>query len=232
MTLDVRDMKFEKHAITRLEDCPDCAEPMERSKTAPTQIILKNRKKIFTSDGGHRSFSPDTTFQKYSHHISPLTGIVDEVKFYHSDPNNLMHTCFSRSSFHPRSAKKDVLRGGLVQKSAGKGMTPQQAKTSALCEALEHYSGVFRGNEFRIKASYRELGDEAIHPNDCMNFSEKQYTNREKWNRQYFDRNWIPMKFDESRTIEWTPIWSLTSKKKKYIPTAYCYYGYPMERRS
>jgi thiazole/oxazole-forming peptide maturase SagD family component len=37
------------------------------------------------------------------------------------------------------------------------------------------------------------------------------------------------MKFDERRIIEWTPIWSLTSNKKKYIPTAYCYYGYPMK---
>lgn len=229
MTLDVRDMKFEKHAITRLEDCPDCAEPKAKSNNVPAQIILKRGRKIFTSDGGHRSYSPDTTFQKFQHHISPLTGIVDEVRFYHSDPNNLVHTCSAGHLFLSEVPREDVLRRGLVQTSAGKGMTPQQAKTSALCEALEHYSGVFRGNEFRVKASYRELGDQAIHPNDCMNFSEKQYANREAWNRKYTDWNWVPMKFDERRTIEWTPVLSLTSKKQKYIPTAYCYYGYPMK---
>jgi oxazoline/thiazoline synthase len=227
-TLDLRDMKLEKHAVMRLEDCDECAESRSAKKDPP-QIILKSVKKIFTHDGGHRSCSADTTFQKYKHLISPLTGIVDQVKFYHSDPNNLVHTSSAGHLFLSEVPRQDVLRRGLVQKSAGKGMTPQQAKTSALCEALEHYSGVFRGNEFRIEASYRELGDRAIHPNDCMHFSEKQYAHREEWNRRHIGRNWIPMKFDEHRIIEWTPVWSLTSKKKKYIPTAYCYYGYPMQ---
>ncbi|HBY79402.1 MAG TPA: hypothetical protein DEG47_20905, partial [Cyanobacteria bacterium UBA11148] len=30
--------------------------------------------------------------------------------------------------------------------------------------------------------------------------------------------------------IEWTPIWSLTHQHFKYLPTAYCYYGYPQEQ--
>jgi oxazoline/thiazoline synthase len=60
-----------------------------------------------------------------------------------------------------------------------------------------------------------------------LNFSEKQYKNREKSNRVNSDQDWIPARFDETQRIDWTPIWSLTNQNNKYLPTAYCFYGYP-----
>jgi len=33
--------------------------------------------------------------------------------------------------------------------------------------------------------------------------------------------------FDEEREVEWTPVWSLTEERYKYVPTAYCYFAYP-----
>jgi len=98
---------------------------------------------------------------------------------------------------------------------------------SGFCEAIERYSGVFQGNEIREKGSYQKMGDKAIHPNACMNFSQQQYDQRKQWNDSspgWFQR--IPEPFDESREIEWTPIWSLTHQEFKYLPTAYCYFGY------
>jgi ribosomal protein S12 methylthiotransferase accessory factor len=116
---------------------------------------------------------------------------------------------------------------GFGRKGFGKGITEIQAKTSALCEALERYSGVFQGNEPRIKASYRALGAEAIHPNQCMGFSSRQYQNRDEWNQRESEYNWVPQPFDEEREVEWTPVWSLTEERYKYVPTAYCYFAYP-----
>jgi oxazoline/thiazoline synthase len=226
LTLDVKEMKLEKHAVMRLKNCASCARSVRKSKDPPTSIILKSGQKIFTSDGGHRSTFSETTFQKYKHHISPLTGIVEQVKPYHSDASGLVHVYLASHAFLPPLKKQDLLRRGLHRASAGKGMTPQQAKTSALCEALERYSGVFRGDEFRIKAAYLDLGDEAIHPNALMNFSQNQYENRDEWNTGHSDRDWVPKPFDEKREIEWTPVWSLTDMVFKYVPTVYCYYGY------
>ena len=37
----------------------------------------------------------------------------------------------------------------------------------------------------------------------------------------------IPYLFDEDRKIDWTPVWSLTHQEFRYLPTAYCYFGYP-----
>jgi ribosomal protein S12 methylthiotransferase accessory factor len=112
--------------------------------------------------------------------------------------------------------------------SAGKGMSPQQARTSALCEALERYSGVFRGDETRKKATLGRLGERAIHPNRFMNFSPNQYREREEWNSRHSEYDWVPQPFDEEREIEWTPVFSLTEKRIKHVPTAYCYYGYEL----
>jgi len=106
-------------------------------------------------------------------------------------------------------------------------MTEAQARVSAIGEAVERYSGVFRGNEIRIKGSYKELGDKAIHPNTCMNFSARQYEKREESNLREGEYNWVPEPFDEERELEWTPVWSLTEERFKYATTAQCYFGYP-----
>jgi oxazoline/thiazoline synthase len=109
-------------------------------------------------------------------------------------------------------------------------MTDVQARASGLCEAIERYAGVFRGDEVRRRASYRQLGDAAIHPNTCMLYSERQY--RERWNTEGSRCDRVPLPFDEEREVEWTPAWSLTRREFRYLPTVYCYYGYPSDPRS
>ena len=36
----------------------------------------------------------------------------------------------------------------------------------------------------------------------------------------------VPQVFDENKTIEWTPAWSLTHDAQRWLPTRYCYYNY------
>src|SRR5207247_11424861 len=33
--------------------------------------------------------------------------------------------------------------------------------------------------------------------------------------------------FDAGAEIDWTPVWSLTRREVRYLPTAFCYYSYP-----
>ena len=120
-------------------------------------------------------------------------------------------------SFYPRS------RRGV----SGKGRTDADARTSAHCEALERYSGLFRGTEPRVTSTFRELGERAIHPYACLNFSPAQYENRGRWNAVESTFNWIPEPFDEDVAVEWVAVSSLTGECRRYLPAAYCYYGYP-----
>lgn len=191
-TLDLREMKLQKHAIPQFDSC-----------------ICKKSKAV----------------HKFKHHISPLTGVVHDIQVL--DSKGPAYFCAASHLFVAPKTKQDLFRKVFRQRSAGKGMTLQDAKTGALCEALERYSGVFRPEDAVINATYKELDDTAIHLHSCLNFSEKQYKNREKWNRDHSEQDWIPVRFDENQKIDWTPIWSLTNQNNRYIPTAYCFYGYP-----
>ncbi len=72
-----------------------------------------------------------------------------------------------------------------------------------------------------------ELGEEAIHPNRIMNFSSTQYLNRKLSNAREGKFNQVPEPFDENQEMDWTAVWSLTRKKFRYLPTAFCYFSHP-----
>ena len=224
ITYDAIALQTQNHSLVKRPQCPSCGEVESLKKPLP--ITLGHRQKTFTADGGHRCCTPQETLRKYQHHISPITGIVRELTKIPG--NGLTHNYIAKHHFRGTWDDLASLRQNLGGRSAGKGRTDSQAMASGFCEAIERYSGVFQGDEIREKSSYQKLGDRAIHPNTCMNFSQKQYQERSQWNSQcpgWFQK--VPEPFDEAREIDWTPVWSLTQQDFKYLPTAYCYYGYP-----
>jgi len=224
VTFDTLSLKTRNHILIHRPQCPHCGTLTTQS---PKPIILESQPKRFTGDGGHRCMRPEETIKQYEHHISPITGVIRELDPL-SQKTHLTHTYIAGHNFATLFDDLYFLRENVRGRSAGKGKTDLQAKASAICEAIERYSGVFQGNEIRQKGSYQRLEESAIHPNTIMNFSQEQYETRHHWNAKtnnYFEK--VPEPFDEEREIDWTPIWSLTHKIFKYLPTAYCYYGYP-----
>jgi ribosomal protein S12 methylthiotransferase accessory factor len=196
-------------------------------------VTLRSQRKRFTADGGHRTVPPDHTVATYEHHISPITGAVRHLSRVSVDEDHFLHVYVAGQNvaMH-RDSGLSFLRHGLRSKSGGKGTTDAQARASALCEALERYSGNFQGDEIRKLASYRQLGARATHPNACMIVSDAQYERRQEWNAQASRFHRIPDPLDEEVEIEWTPVWSLTDEAFTYLPTSYCYYGYPAPREA
>ncbi|MEB3282783.1 MAG: TOMM precursor leader peptide-binding protein [Lyngbya sp.] len=225
ITYDTITLQTQNHPWVKRPQCFSCGEKVNDLTKNPLPIALEHRKKTFTADGGHRSCSPEETLRKYQHHISPITGVVRELNKIPG--NGLTHNYIAKHHFLSIFDDLTSLRQNLGGRSAGKGRTNTQAMASGFCEAIERYSGVFQGDEIREKSSYQKRGNKAIHPNACMNFSQQQYQNREQWNldcKGWFQK--VPEPFDEEREIDWTPVWSLTHQEFKYLPTAYCYYGY------
>ena len=207
VTFDAAACRVEKHAVVRRQYCPACGE------AAPAEarpIVLDG-----AAPGGD-------SFARYRHHISPVSGVVASVRRTGDHVFTAVNNFALTSGRGPLSG---MLRGAT---SAGKGLTEEQARSSALCEALERYSGCFRGTEPRVTSSFEGLGARAIHPNACMLFSSAQYGEREAWNRIEGEYNWVPQVFDPSRPIEWAPVWSLTRQEWRYLPAAYCYYNYEL----
>ncbi|HEY9653331.1 MAG TPA: TOMM precursor leader peptide-binding protein, partial [Coleofasciculaceae cyanobacterium] len=229
VTLDTLTLKTETHKFVRRPQCPCCGEPEYLSKQ-PLPIVLNPHKKTFTSDGGHRCYSPEETLKKYEHHISPITGVVHTLQQKNQEGSTAIHSYYAGHNFAMMFDSLYFLRQTVRGKSGGKGKTDIQAKASALCEAIERYSGIFQGDEIRHQDTYLNLGNAALDLNNCLNFSEEQYETRTHWNTTCELNQQVPEPFDETATLEWTPIWSLTHQDFKYLPTAYCYYGYSREQ--
>src|SRR5262249_39992018 len=137
----------------RQPQCPACGDPTVCS--TPRQVVLAPRPKAFTADGGHRTVSPEQTIATYEHHVSPITGAVSVLQRTPADAEGFIQTYMAGHNFASQRLGLAFLKKGLRSKAAGKGKGEAQAKASALCEAIERYSGLFRGDEPRRTASYR-----------------------------------------------------------------------------
>jgi ribosomal protein S12 methylthiotransferase accessory factor len=226
VSLDPVLLNTESHTLVRLPDCPGCAAKGAAQDSSARPVVLASRRKTFTADGGHRAFTPQETLARFGHHVSPISGAVSRLE---SAPqtDGVVHVYGAGSN--PARAAGDLsrLRHDLRDGCAGKGISDLQAKVSGLCEALERHSGVFRGDEPRRRARFSDLGDTAIHPNDCMLFSKRQFVQRARWNARKSKFNQIPVPFDPRAKVDWTPLWSLTRQDVRYLPTPFCYFAYP-----
>lgn len=228
VTLNLKTLEMRSHQLVRRPQCCSCGQPELYAPTRPPiPINLQSRPKAIVEDSGYRSLTPEETLAKYGHHISPITGVVRSLDRLSHPTNRWNHTYIAGHNFGLMFDDLYFLRQTVRGRSGGKGKNVDQAKASGLCEAIERYSGTFQGDEIRIRATYQDLGETAIHPHTCLNFSSKQYQNRHFWNANCLPHQKIPEPFDTSKIIDWTPVWSLTHQSFKYLPTAYCYYGYP-----
>lgn len=232
LSLDLHSFSIGYHQLVKRPQCLRCGSPILVATTQSQPISLKSYRKGFVTDGGHRIFPPETTVRELAHHISPITGIVSDLKpnGVQEDQHLVAPSYIAAHNFHQpawqHSPTLDSLAVQARQVSGGKGKDKTQAKASALCEAIEHYSAIFQGDEARLQARLKDLRSTAIHPNSCMLFSEHQFATYHRKNITDSRVNLIPVPFNEDQEIEWSPAWSLTYGERRWLPTAYCYYGY------
>jgi bacteriocin biosynthesis cyclodehydratase domain-containing protein len=246
-TLDARALDWKRHSLLKRPQCSACGEaaPPRDGGSSEAEARARNSsslklvsRRADSVDGGWRVASPDQTFDRIKHHISPVTGIVGDLIDLSVDRGAEQAVAPSFLATHAFTADAhdiEELRYSLQRVAGGKGVTSAQARTGAVCEALERYSGVFDGTETVVRARMTELGDQAIHPNASMLFSDRQLNEaRAARTAANPDRKTVvlppgarrvPARFDPDAEIDWTPIWSLTHARVKYLPTAYCYYG-------
>jgi oxazoline/thiazoline synthase len=224
LSLNVHTWRAVSHNLLRHPSCPACGSG-EATRAQPVELV--SRKVTFFLDGGHRTRAPEQTLKKYQHLVSPITGVVTALVPVHK-ADGLVHVYVAGHNHGLKMERLDFLKASLRNASCGKGISEAQAKASALCEAIERYSGERTGAEVIVTASFREMkerfGDDAIHPNDVMHYSDRQLAERETWNEKESKFNRVPETLNESVPIDWTPVWSLTHARHKYLPTQLLYY--------
>ncbi|MBJ6763807.1 TOMM precursor leader peptide-binding protein [Myxococcaceae bacterium JPH2] len=224
--LEPHKLHLTEHRVVRRPQCPACGDAGLLAARARQPLVLEARPRRTTDDNGFRGVTPEETFARHEHLISPLTGVLSSLGPVEGR-NHPLRPVFGAAYFtQPETQRPSV--DDFHAMSAGKGRTPAQSRASALCEGLERVSAMFQGDEPRVKARLTELGDAAVHPRDVLLFSDAQYRDREALSARYgATRRAVPEPFDAEQPVDWTPVWSLTHERLRYLPTALCYARYP-----
>ncbi|MEU8028833.1 TOMM precursor leader peptide-binding protein [Streptomyces sp. NPDC049099] len=224
-TLDTRTLRTRHHAVTRRPQCPECGDPGLVAATVRRPVSFASRLKSATDGGGHRFLTPEAVLARYRHLVDPLTGVVPEVRPVPGTPAGLNRYVSGRNPAL-RAESLAALRSGLRSHNGGKGTTPVEAEVGALCEAVERYSGTRHGDEPVVVDTLTGLGGCALHPNACQLYADRQFAERELWNRSAAGFRQVPPPFDPNAPTEWTPVWSATAGTHRLLPTSMLYFGH------
>ena len=233
ITMNVGTFASSLHRVVRRPQCFTCGDDaLYRPDRPPTPLRLQASPKAHRGSGGARSVAPGVTLARYRHLVSPVSGVVTWLSRTSDETDSWLHVDWAGSNLGMRSRTLNSLRRSLRSKSAGKGSTREQSRVSALCEAVERYSGARQGDEIRVRRRVVEfLGDEdAIHPNEAQLFSDRQLDDAESINAKGHPYNIVPPRLDPDAEIDWTPVWSLTQRRHRYFPTSMLYSMAPEQR--
>ncbi len=226
ISLDLLGSSTVKHYVARRPQCPSCGRKKLRDpRRAPLPLQLSAGGKLVMTSGGYRTVAPGATVARFRKHVSPLTGVVSRLERIEADlPLNTNY--YARHNFSAPAKTVNELRAGLSGGSFGKGSTAEQGEASALMEAIERYSGIFQGDEIRVKRRLTDFppGD-AILPNEVLLFSDAQLRDRASATDPHEVPSTLTL-FDRSAKIEWSPVWSLRDERFKYVPTSLLYFFY------
>ncbi len=227
LSFDSRSGGLERHYV-RVDPCCSVCGSAEGGKTHRVQVpALPNFTQeggIAHQDGGWRVLNTEEARKRLSRLISPITGVVPGLED-HSERLGLPVVSARQST--PRAVNLAANRVlGRPSAAAGKGTSVAQAEVSCLAEALERYCTTYTGRETRRRATMAELGETAIDPRGALQFSDRQYRDREAWNQVNDVFNQVPEPFDPEERIEWSPIYRLRDGAERWIPTRYAYFHY------
>ncbi len=222
-TLDTVTLRGQHHRVARRPQCRSCGDPGLMAARTRRPIITLVRDIAEGEGNGQRAVRLDDMLNRYGHLVDPVTGIIGEIRRDPKSPEFLPAYLSGRNRAMTEGSMTE-LRAGLRTSSGGKGATEPEAKVGALCEAVERYCGTLDGDELRIQDSYHGLGDQAVHPDACQLFDERQFADRARWNASCVPFHRIPEPFDGQAVTDWTPVWSPLTGHQRLLPTALLYF--------
>ena len=222
-TLDLATLRLERHAVARRPQCPTCGDPLDSARpVAPLQ--LRETVPARRTGGGLRTAAVTAMLADLATMVDDVTGLVGEPRESEPPPDA---SYVAEHAFAAAGPSLLSLRRRIALRSGGKGSTPDEARASAVCEALERYCGTWQGDEPSRRAAFADVADEAVRPERLQLFSSRQYERRDQLNATAPPAQQVPLPFDDRHTLAWTPAWSLTRARARLIPATLCWYGHP-----
>lgn len=154
--------------------------------------------------------------------VSPITGIISQLQVTDASAAAVFHA--SAHYIHPLCLNNE--RPSLRPLQAlGKGFTAFEAQNGCIAEGIERYSITFQGTEPLQRYRLSEI--DGILPTELLLFSDVQYENRETWNKQHSQLQWIPERLQPNSEIAWVCAKSFSDGSMKFVPAGLCYMHYP-----
>jgi ribosomal protein S12 methylthiotransferase accessory factor len=154
--------------------------------------------------------------------FSPITGILSNLSEMAGESWQPIHIQAAACvlPLDPRAP----LSGSPPEIVVGRGWNEDDATLGCLAEGCERYSIFYQGGEPIVRARYKELGRDAVHPRELLFYSERQYSSvaRDAAARE----SSIPVRFDDAFPVDWVEARSLTTGTSRLVPAAYCYLGH------
>ena len=178
LTLDARGRGEKLHPVLSRPDCPACAKKDRRAREDALPDRTETTAATTDFDGVVRRA------------VDPLCGVLRTVEVMPKDLDEPERPFVVRAEL----ANTHFRTGDDVFLScSGKGWTRQQARDSALGEALERYAAMTWQPVRRISATYDELDGPGLHPRDLVLFADYQYdtTPYQPW-RPETELEWVP----------------------------------------
>lgn len=208
---------LQAHPVAARPQCPHCGTPglmalRQREPIAPVPGTHAAR-----ADGGWRSVPAETTVQRLSRHVSPLTGVIARVTPLTAETDEAL-TVYRSEIFRTPAPGSGFLAAPPTQLCLGKGLSAMQARASAMCEAVERYAAFHQGDEAVVIAPAAELDAPCIPPTALARFSDRQTA------RFANDRppHAVAPGAGQGEPLWWAPAWSLTADARRYLPLGFC----------
>src|SRR5262249_6425699 len=108
LTLDLLSFTCTEHRLVQRPQCPACGQP--RQIAAPGALTFTSHPKRPGLFADARTATPEETFERYKHHISPITGIVTSFLSRDVYAHEKIHNYTAGHYFPTRMADTATLR--------------------------------------------------------------------------------------------------------------------------
>ena len=231
VSLDAAGLESRRHPVTRRPQCPVCGDPaLRRPGRASSPVRLRPSPAPARGDGGPRAVPPEETLRRWGHLTDPVSGVAAAFGPLAPEGDPWLHVFRSSGNSALRTHDLRQRLHSLRAWCLGKGATAAQAQASALCEAVERRCGAFHGDEVRRRARFVDFpAGDALAPNDAQLFSDRQLADAAALNASEPHFNRIPPRFDPQAEMDWSPVWSLTAERRRWLPTQLLWFAAPAE---
>lgn len=181
--------------------CERCGDAPEDTRDA---AVIEPKPRPTTSPGSYRVRSLGGEKQRLMElYVDERAGLLRAV---HKDGNNIF----------PHASAPMGLRAGRVERGFGRQSNYHGSELTAIAEGLERYGGIEPGGKRTVvRASYNELGQDALDPISLGLHSDEQY-----------DRPAFPyVRYHGNLVFNWVWGYSFRTRRPVLVPENYAYYG-------